>query len=394
MEDKTSLWKSLAAIALIQHSLITCCSFASQNGDSATEPLGNLRAATSSYDSWSMRFQSVVEYNEEVALSPINRERNTVELQRSGAKELVSITSSRHLLAGGELRLKNDYLIYENGEVLSLQAQLGEDLEQVLTDGNSLMLLLSSKSLVEAPVRSRQDVYGYLGESGAAIWILGSSPIKDYLEANGKLVTELTDGGVKVTSSGRLGSFAAELSKANGWLPHEFSIVKSARVKLFGRFVRDLLIPEEEDKPNPKHLLRSVEWNGRALEYKTTPEGAWYASKLSVVSKLIFEGGQVNTTRCTIDISDAGFSLDDADASCETSIEVPVGYQVSIEEAPHLPYRWNGEKAVPGIPDMPRREASVAMRGEGDNYKHYLVAANFVAILIIVALLLRKRLVN
>lgn len=390
----TKSWKVLLCIAMALGCLqITCSSVVAQSEiyDSKERVLRSLIAAVSSCDDMSMRIESSLEFIEEIEISPIKNERVAAELYRCASKELVSLTTTKAFVEGGESSQRNDYVIYDDGVVLSIQAELDENLEQVPISRSSLSLVLSNKHLVDARVRTKASVYNYLGDTATAVWILGHSPIVDYLEGNGELKAELTDGVAKVVSDGSLGSFEAELSKKNGWLPREFFIRKSMDTKLFGRPVRDLLIPEGEKNPDPAHLLRLVEWNGRVIEFETTAEQVIYASRIYVDFRMVFDSGAVNSTKCIIKLKDI---THDSDESCETGILIPVDYPVGVDGAPHLPYKWDGHKAVPGIPDMPPRESSVVLGDNSKSYGGYFLAANLLVILLVLVLLARKRFVN
>jgi hypothetical protein len=292
-----------------------------------------------------------------------------------------------------------EYLISEAGDVLAIQAMFDDSQHQKpINDApENLLIVLSNKQLVNPGmrIRTKQTVYGILGDAAFAYWSVGNSPIEDYLESD-QLAVNLTSSGADVKSEGKLGEFSAELSKEHGWLPRKFSIIKLADSEIEGRAIRNIFdaeVPEGVliNEKLPKIVIERMEWHCTVVDFARSTEGVWYPSEISYVGRTVFGGGGVNSGESRVLVS----LRDQADGdSCKPSIEIPIGFQVGVEGAPHLPHRWDGEKAVPGLQDLPSRGQKGPLGALQVNKTRIMIIAinvAIVAILVIVILLKRWR---
>ena len=68
---------------------------------------------------------------------------------------------------------------------------------------------------------------------------------------------------------------------------------------------------------------------------------------------------------------------------------MPVGHSVSIDGATHLSYRWDGTKAVPGVPARPERKVEIIAGWGGQRV--LLIAINLGLVLVLIVVLWSKR---
>jgi len=91
----------------------------------------------------------------------------------------------------------------------------------------------------------------------------------------------------------------------------------------------------------------------------------------------------------TIELDRVTYDPPLTESDFNTDIVAPVDYRVTVDGASHLPYKWDGMAAVPGIPVQPVREFETIAPSGGDR-RMILIAINVALILALVLVLWRK----
>ena len=291
---------------------------------------------------------------------------------------------------------KIEYIITKNGDVLNISTMLDEQLNPLPLDddGINLALMLSSRKISDSPIglRDRETVYRFLEESAISLWRIGYTPLDSFIKTSEAKV-ERTEEGVTVSASSKHGNFMALLSKENGWLPKRFSMVKDRNSLIGNRPVKDFYVPdrdpaEERDRVAvegddlPSVVVERMEWSGEITEFSKSPNGIWYASEAKVNGSTHFDEG-VNSFKASISIK----PIPEDECDCNPTSEIPVGYAVSVQNASHLPYLWNGKAAVPGIPKLPSRQPVTEKQHLKANGSWMTIAIN-IGVIVLLAMIL------
>lgn len=346
-------------------------------GQSDGDVLRLLREAISRYSSVNLHASARTEF-------PIGRGKmgvSTIDLgvKRSGSRSLMSI---RELVdrPGAEVwRLQQEFLAYENGDILQCQAKLDSSLKQI-DKTNGLSIVLHSKKLAGIQERDRTSMSFALNDVAAALWFIGYMPLLEYLDNAPTIEVTLGENGAVVHSASEYGKLTLTASRDSGWLPASFELVKEPEHKTAGGLVADVY----------ENSVTRVTWTGGAKDFTTDSEGRWAPARMDVHRRTEWRKEPVETIDTAIEIERITFDPQLADSDFQISIVAPVGYAVNIRGAEHLPYKWDGQAAIPGIPDIPPRPAGVPYEnlrqmGRSNRTLTVLIAIN--ALLISVLLL-------
>ena len=316
--------------------------FSQDDAQSDRDVLRLLREALSRYDSLDLQASARTEFPDGKGGTAVST--LAIRVKRLGSRALMSTDDVVDRPGAETSRTREEYLVYENGDVLRCQANLDSSLKQV--DGrNGLAFRLDSKRLAEKQELDRKSVYLGLNDAGAALWIVGYAPLLDYLEDASKIEFVRGENGTEILAVGEYGRLKLTVSSSSGWLPQSFEIVKEPGHKTVGGLVADLY----------GNSVRSIVWTGKADGFTRDSAGRWAPAKMEVQRRTERKEKPAETDRVTIDLEHVTFDPPLTASDFKIGIVAPVGYPVHLIGAAHLLYKWDGQEVVPGIPDMPAR---------------------------------------
>jgi len=380
-----SVWIGLAAESIAQDNL---------------DAVKQLQASINAVDHLSLSIDSTTVCVNEIEEFGLMNGRRLSEVVRCGDREKVSTREFIDDLPADSEYYKSEYQIYASGAVVAVQAFFDSSGKQKPVDVRSnLMLMLSDKKLVSdgAKVRDRLAVYCDLQESGCAIWVVGRSPLVDYLRRSDSQ-QNLSVEGMVLSATGQLGRVELKLSPEHGWLPDSFFIEKQADSAIGNETVRSffsmkplpasIVLPRGAIPEIQSATATSMSWRGDVTKFEQTADGVWYPAELTLVYRTQFANGGVNTATSQIKVTPIP---DTTPSPCDLTINIPANYVVTVEKASHLPYRWDGTYPEPGVPDFPEMEAykTVPLRRSS---RPLLILVNLAIIAaLVVMLIVRKR---
>lgn len=270
-------------------------------------------------------------------------------IKRGGPRAFISIKEIVDRPGDETWRLHKEYVICENDDVLSCQARIDPSLRQVDND-SYLGVGLYSQRLAESQAVDRDSVYFALNEAAAALWIIGQRPLLGYLDDASAVSVRLIEpgseaSGAEILVTGEFGRLKLSASRASGWLPQSFELVKERELRMVGGRVTDIYAGR----------VTSMVWSGEASGFTTDSESHGAPTELHVQQRTNWKAKPVQIEDTMIDIENVRFNPELTDRDFEIDIAVPVEYPVTIMGAAHLPYKWNGREAVPGTPNAPQR---------------------------------------
>jgi hypothetical protein len=268
--------------------------------------------------------------------------------------------------------MQNDFVVYDSGSVLGAQRRLTDALEQ----SGPGALKLWSKEIAGVQTVSGENVIVKLGESAIVLWWLGRTPLELYLVDesssskwdSGRLLAksrfgvielEVFEGQhipawIRVTKT--LGHDCLVGSLANWYSPFQAEATSSSMVEV---------IPDGAPPEPATPKVVEIVWEC-AMKDLQFAERQIFPRTFDVVSTTRFANGGESRfeTHLTVESLELSPSLSVADLSSQ--LNFPVGTSVVVASAPHLPYRWDGEKAVPGVASIsPVSEESTPVSPRG-----------------------------
>ena len=293
----------------------------------------------------------------------------------------------------------NEYLVYDDGRILSVQAAFNSSGEQV-ADGKdaSLMVMLTDPALVkdESQIRGIDKVVQSLSGAEYAFFQIGGSSLRRYLDTAGdELVPGPAPNHLRATS--RLGVCEVVVSPEHGWLPKSLRVSKSRESDYGGRSVEQfykllppvggIVLPAGVIPDVPVKVATEVDWTVSVDEFGEF-EGVWYPRKVRVEMVTRFASGETNRSDISLGISALPRGTEE---SCGGSIEIPDGYKVSVDGAAQLPYKWKDGRVVAGVPDLPLDPAYSIPLPTPHSKRWWLVILNVGVVSVIVILLVVRR---
>lgn len=91
-------------------------------------------------------------------------------------------------------------------------------------------------------------------------------------------------------------------------------------------------------------------WTGDFDEYITDSANHWAPKKINITretSLVADKPSEIIETR--MNLQHVIYEPTFADADFQTEIIAPIGYSVTVDGAYHLPYEWDGVKAIPRV---------------------------------------------
>ena len=215
------------------------------------------------------------------------------------------------------------------------------------------------------------DILNTLNDVAVIGWTVGYNALLDHLDQAASLKVIKSDSFYEIVSVNEYGTFTIQVSAESGWLPKSFELIKESRHLTYGGRVGDVF----ENKVN------SIVWKGKCSKFETM-DGDIIVPKDVEISRLTdFKENPNEEIKTYASIESISFSpsLD----SAFSGIVIPVGFEVTVRNASHIPYRWDGKTAVPGIPELARNVSAPAIfRGSGANR---LVSMSLLFVVLIVA---------
>ena len=281
------------------------------------------------------------------------------ELLRAGGLEKLLV----HGRSGdaGSRYYAREYLVRPDKSVVHVQALFGPDGKQV-SDPNfapALMVMLSDAALAGADVNviRKEKVHDALEQASVCVWRLGLSSLVEYVECCANEGRVEVDSGM-LRGKGHLGSVEITFSPEHGFLPSSFHIVKSADSAYGSGAVREafdvklpagLSVLQGQFPESPLDKPAAMGWRGFVHRFGQS-DGIWYPQQVEIESYINFESGRSNTSVASVVLELApGVTPED----CAIGFAVPLGYPVTVEGAPQLPFTWGVHGPEPGVPDFP-----------------------------------------
>ena len=279
-------------------------------------------------------------------------------------RKLLSIAKASTSKGG----MQTDFELHPNREVFFSQARVGVDFRQPAsyTYGNT-MKLYSSEVGGRSQKINKENVFTALGEAGILIWWIGRTPLEMYLKEPATI--QWRD--ERLFASGPYGELELAVSAENNWLPTYLRLRKTKAHKCFVGTVEKWYSPFEDAErsdgaediipdgaePEPEiPQVQEITWECHVSDFQKS-DGIVYPGKFLSVCK--FRLGDGSSTKLTthLNVSRCDFRPTLSDADTRTELKFPVGARVVVDGAIHIPYRWDGMEAVPGVfsvePDKP-----------------------------------------
>lgn len=262
-----------------------------------------------------------------------------VGVKRADPQALIS-SKSRLGRPGEDVRpSQNDLTVYANGDILSSQAALNASLQQMEDTTDDLSLLLHSERLAGKQQFDRQSVYNNLNDAGIILWIVGYTHLMDYIDSATEIKVTPTDEGARIQATSEHGLLTLNVSSTHDWLPHSFEIIKGPEHKTVGGTVSEVY----------ENTVKFVVWTGEVKEFTNNGTGNLTPAKIVVRRRTVPKTGTPQSIETNIDFQQVIFNPHLTDADFRSNIIAPIGFNVGVAEASHLPYEWDGEKPVPRV---------------------------------------------
>jgi hypothetical protein len=277
---------------------------------------------------------------------------------------------------------QSDAIVHESGDVQSLFAPLDSLYQHVQGDSRSTRLILYSERLAGVQQRNRESVLRMPTEFGPVVWNIGGFGLLEHLDSAASLSIKHFQDRALLNLESELGSLELSLSNRYGWLPQAFKLVTKPEHITVGGTLRDVFAEGSIE------VLSRV-WEGEVKEFATDRRGQWYAKEIRFSRISRHRNHPEGVTAIETRVEDLGFTPVLRDKDFRSDIVVPVGHMVSIDGASHLPYRWDGKKAVPDVPVWWEGNA-IGNLSDRPGTRVLLIVFNVLLLLIVSLILLRR----
>ncbi|MGH7135395.1 MAG: hypothetical protein ACREHD_06615 [Pirellulales bacterium] len=285
-----------------------------------------------------------------------------------------------------------DFVVYDDGDVLQINTRLDSSYNQIPGELGDLSLTLYSQRIAGTQKRDRDSTLRLPIEFATVTWFVGGCRLLEYLDHAEKSSITLHEKGAIVDVQSQLGNMHLSISQRYGWLPTDFEIVKKPEHRSVDRqdkTIADIYAANSID-------VESLLWSGEVKEFATDKNGFWFAKDIRLTRLSRFRNRPEGRIEVETEVEELSFSPDLKEEDFHTKLVVPMGYSVTVDGATHLPYRWDGERAVPGVPELPasskRTDLQDIARGGGDaSIQKFLIALNIAVAAIVVLFVYLKR---
>jgi len=351
--------------------------------------LSHLRQALQQYDSVDLTATVNVPFagSTNPEIPPFVRD-TVVRIRRLGPRALISMKHKTVRPGKDPWLMQNDAIVFDNGDVLSCQASLDSSLRPVKSIDDNLSFILCSERLAGTQERDSRTVYYGLNDYGAVLWFIGYAPLLDYIDEASELTIKQTDDGAEIYATSPYGHLTLSLSNSHGWLPQSLKIVKEPEHQLMDKRIRDLEVQQSVD--GSEDSIESIAWTVEVGSFTRNVDDRWAPSQMAVTRNTTYSSA-LQTIKATIDFEYVRFDPPLTKSDFRTDIVAPAGYRVTVNDANHLKYIWDGEKPVPGEPIS--REVLVAQLESARERKQrtLLIAVNVAIVSALVFFVWRKR---
>lgn len=309
--------------------------------------------------------------------------KSELEVKRLGLLSFISIKSVTNRPEKEPWSMRNDFIVSENGDVLSFQAPIDTSFRQIVSQTKGLGIQLDSARLAGSQKLNRESVWSVLNDAGIALWVIGYAPLIDYINGAPKLTVVPNDTGAEIRGTSDQGRFQLLVSSSNGWLPQSFEIVKEGEHRTVGGIVDKVY----------EGTVAFDSWTGTVEGFDKLPDGRWAPTRMDVRRRTNFKDKPTKTLDTKIEFERMTYDPPLQQSDFQTDIVVPLGFSVSVAGAEHLPFRWNGKAVVPGLPERsngPNRRGD-AFADSGGGVRTLLIVFNVLLVLILFRLLRKKR---
>tara|TARA_R110002049_G_scaffold46487_1_gene135225 strand:+ start:190840 stop:192072 length:1233 start_codon:yes stop_codon:yes gene_type:complete len=263
-------------------------------------------------------------------------QRERIEIKKGGVRTKLS---KKIIFTGGEAVDRSvsgvwqDIISYRDGDVMFFQTDTDGLSNQI---DRNLGLLLFSDRIAGSQKFDSETLIHSLNDAAIVVWNLGDFPIVKYLDS-ADLVSVSRMGRIsEVVAEGILGKLMLRVDSSHGWLPESFELLKLP----FHRTANGTVSSVFGDS------VPKVEWTGAISSFSGSSESGYFPSELNVTRLIASADERLETE---ISIEQVVFDPELSESDFQTKIRIPVGEQVRVDEADHLPYIWDGERAVPGV---------------------------------------------
>ncbi|QDU52147.1 hypothetical protein [Gimesia panareensis] len=387
---------SFTVLIILIGQLSSFLSEADSSSNSPLSPIQKLKASLRRIRQTSLVIDETVKGNR--SSGPYVADRHTTS-NTCGEKKLISSEwVEPDALSDSHSRV--EYLINPSGVMLSAQAFVDAEGNEVVPEdgGTTVSLVLSDVSLVAegVPVRNEESVYKSLDGSAIPLGFYGFASLDDYLQ--GKIIQEKqTPEGYFIEIQSKLGTLLLTLDPKHNWLPLRVEVKKKSNHLVFDGPVKDFFIyniPKSkvpiinESAQNESHPLigEQMLWLAQTTAFAKSVDGTWYPSEIEATHESIFADGASWHTKSIISVHEID---NKTNKQCDFSFDIPVGLVVYVEKALQIPYKWDGTKAVPGVPDLPSGNEYDKSPQRGSNMS-YIMWFNIIVLICIIAFVLIK----
>jgi hypothetical protein len=267
--------------------------------------------------------------------------------------------------AGSTFRIQSDYVLREDGELLTIQAPLSANLQQDLNDNSISVVLRSPRLTPTTPPSDRGTLMAMIHDRGFPLGFLDGLDVADYFGEPESTPSVMEGSLVRVSAKTDNGEIILLLDPLYGHLPREVRLVKRGRDKTGNRRVDEIEMAGDGSRW-PAGKVSQLVWRAERIELDRRDDTP-YIRRAVVHADTVSAAGPVVrlTTRAEVTGLDLGVSF--RDEQLTSTLKTPEHYRVTIEGAPHLPYEFQGGEVVPRV------IGAAALARGGDSGIPYLI---------------------
>lgn len=336
------------------------------------------------------------------ALSPNATENVSLQIRRDGEQFLISLRKETLRDGMSPWRLQHDFVGYSDASIAGLQVPFDDDWSQVV-DSRPLISYWSKE------VAGVQDVetttaFNKLDHYGCAVWWIGRTPLAQYMAPDAKIhVSSVGDNDAIITAESSFGVIALEVSRAHGWLPKKYKVTKFPESLCAKGTIQEWFSPPA-DSANAVYpagdipvdeiavpVVKSVTWEGTASDFLADDRGNWSPRKIVVTQTINYRGGSPRIIESSINIENLDFNPSFEEDDFRRDLTIPVNSRVTVRGAEHLPFKWDGAKPVPGLPDRPPSTKREIAPLAGASNRALLIGVNIAIVIVLTSMLAWRR---
>lgn len=320
---------------------------------------------------------------------------STVILKRRGQKALlVQHFDSQKGYLGDTATL------FEDGLLTYVQADV--DKNHTTIDTSNMSVTINGEEV--AGPNNRQEIQQVFAGLGNGAFVFGSLDVvslAQYFETASIDPNKTPDGLVHLISKSNFGTVDAWVDPRFGYLPRKIRIEKTGTDLSLNREIRNINMNGDGVR-FPKGRVTRLVWIANAIELARSNDIPFMRG-LILVHEVHSKAGPVVTFTIKSQVETVNFDPNFDGTWLKIPINVPLHHTVTVSGAPHLPYEWNGSRAVPRIRSpssgdtrgplttQPGSDSTTETKQVRSSATAFLVAANVVALAAILLFLYFKR---